>query len=82
MSRSGAREQIEAAGELDRSLFSRREWEALRAIMDKPEAYFALREKKALPEMTRGRVEGGLKCLKEHGLPYTIQYVLHGRGQT
>lgn len=73
--------QIEAAGELDRELFSRREWNALCAIMERPEAYFALKKEKTLPGMSRSRLEGGLRCLKEHGLRYTVKYVLNGGRQ-
>ena len=72
--------QIQAAGELDRSLFPERDWDALRAIMEEPEAYYTLKKEKALPGMSRGRLEGGLRCLREHGAAYTIQYMLHGRG--
>ena len=71
--------QIEADGELDRNLFSQREWTALRSIMDQPEAYYRLLAEKALPGMSRSKLESGLRCVKEHGLNYTIRYFLRGR---
>ena len=73
--------QIEADGELDRALFSDREWAALRAIMERPEAYFEMKKERTLPGMNRSRVEGGLQCLKEHGLRYTVKYALNGGKQ-
>ena len=67
--------RIEADGELDRSLFSRREWRALRAVMADSGAYYELERAKALPGQTANRLQGGLNCLREHGLAYTLRYV-------
>ena len=72
--------KIEAAGELDRSLFTAREWRALRAIMAEPSAYYRLRETKALPGENRNRLEGGWRCVREHGLRYTLRYLRSGKG--
>ena len=38
-------------------------------------AYYELERAKALPGQTANRLQGGLNCLREHGLAYTLRYV-------
>ena len=75
-------QKIEADGELDPALFSPREWRNLRSIMDEPESYFRLEREGELEEKALNRLQGGLWCVRDHGLAYTLRYMLSKRGES
>lgn len=66
--------RIDAAGELDPALFSPQEWALLQCILADPATSLSRLGRASHPSGLRQKLLGGIRCLQDHGLSYTIQY--------
>lgn len=66
--------KIEADGELDRALYNNDQWRRLHEIMYAPDFYHFCRYNRFGWGMYRAlkKIPGGIRCLREHGLRYTV----------
>ena len=66
--------KIKADGELDRSHYTKDQWARLQRIMVAPELFYFCRYNPVGNFVVRAlkKIPGGVRCLRDHGLRYTI----------